>query len=85
MPAELTLYIRHGCHLCDAFVEEMASFDSNLLKSVCVVDVDESLSDRQEYNDKVPILFIKGTEVCRFYFDADRIKSCLKLGGDSLE
>lgn len=79
MLTELTLYIRQGCHLCDAFLAELRAYNIELFNSVRLVDVDESITDREAFGDKVPILFIRQTEVCRYFFDADRIKSCLKL------
>ena len=79
MHSGLILYTRQGCHLCEAFLEEMHQFDVSLLDSLTLVDVDEELSHRQQFGDKVPILFANDAEVCRYYFDAEKIKSCLKL------
>jgi thioredoxin reductase (NADPH) len=79
MLPELTLYIRQGCHLCDAFLAELQVYNAELFNSVRLVDVDETAADCQAFGDKVPILFMRQTEVCRYFFDADRIESCLKL------
>ena len=85
MSNNFALYIRHGCHLCDAFLAELQQFDKNLLNEIRLIDVDESAEDQQRFGDKVPILLAADVEVCHYYFDADKLKSCLKLGVDSLE
>ena len=79
MSASLVLYMRQGCHLCDVFVEELRVYSQSLFDKVQVVDIDDSEAHYQAYNDKVPVLYFGETEVCRYFFDPARIKSCLKL------
>ena len=63
----------------------MQQFNATLLNQVSLIDVDENTSHAQQFGDKVPILFAEDVEICRYFFDVDKIKSCLKLSGDSLE
>ncbi len=79
MTTALILYSREGCHLCEAFIDEMRRFDASLLPRLIIVDVDADEGHVQQYGDKVPILLLGETEVCRYFFDAEKIKSCLKL------
>lgn len=79
MQTGLVLYIRQGCHLCDAFMDELRQFNISLFDSVTLVDVDENASHCQQFGDKVPILFDGDIEICRYFFDANKIESCLKL------
>lgn len=79
MATALILYTREGCHLCDAFLDEMRQFDARLLSTVTLVDVDANELHVEQYGDKVPILLQDDAEICRYFFDAEKIKSCLKL------
>lgn len=79
MQAGFILYIRHGCHLCDAFMDEFQQFNKGLFKLVKLIDVDENPAHCQQFGDKVPILFQHDVEICRYFFDADKFESCLKL------
>lgn len=85
MSDQVILYTRVGCHLCDAFIDELRQYDAKLLARLTMVDVDDNEADVERYGDKVPILLQGETEICRYFFDAEKIKSCLKRQGDSLE
>ena len=85
MRSNLVLYTRQGCHLCEAFLLELQQFDASLAGLLQLIDVDDNSEDVDRFGDKVPILFANDIEICRYYFDADKFKSCLKLQGDSLE
>jgi len=63
----------------------MQQFNASLLNQVSLIDVDDDTSHAEQYGDKVPILFADDVEICRYFFDVDKIKFCLKLSGDSLE
>ena len=79
MQTNLVLYTRQGCHLCDAFIDELQQFQKNFLNEVTLRDVDENKADCEAFGDKVPILFNGDIEICRYFFDANKIESCLKL------
>lgn len=85
MHSNLVLYTRQGCHLCEAFLAELQQFDAGLCETLHYIDVDDSPADVERFGDKVPILLANGVEICRYYFDADKLESCLKRQGDSLE
>ena len=74
MPPRLTVYIRHGCHLCTDMVRELEQLQAELEFGyrLCDVDADAALTER--YGDQVPVLLGGETELCRYFLDTDRLR-----------
>ena len=60
MPAQLTLYSRVGCHLCEDMLDTLQSFSKDLEFSVDVVDIDQEPILRRRYDTRVPVLALGG-------------------------
>ena len=75
--AEVTLYGKPGCCLCDdaravvAAVREEHGFD---LKEVDV-SIDPVLHNR--YGERIPVVAIDGVDVLELHFDANALRSAL--------
>lgn len=74
MPLRLTVYVRHGCHLCTDMVRELERLKAELGFGyrLCDVDADAALAAR--YGDQVPVLLAGGTELCRYFLDTERLR-----------
>ena len=72
MPAA-TVYLRHGCHLCEAFLEELAALAPRWELQVAEVDIDSDVSLRARYDRRVPVLHINGEDICEYFVDAERL------------
>jgi len=71
----LTLYIRHGCHLCEAFREELEACKGMWQFVIEDVDVDSNRLLAEKYGTRVPVLVIDGEELCQYFFDPLRLKT----------
>ncbi|NOX09451.1 MAG: glutaredoxin family protein [Gammaproteobacteria bacterium] len=73
----LTLYTRHGCHLCEDMEQQLMRLKQELdLVWVCVdIDADESL--RQQYNEWVPVLMGQSGEICHHFLDEVALRDYL--------
>ena len=69
----MILYIRQGCHLCEAFLEELARHNNAWLDKLTVVDVDDSEQTVKIYGDRVPAIVHDGQLVCEYFFDPEQL------------
>jgi glutaredoxin len=54
----ITLYTRHGCHLCDDALELLRRHG----QEPCLIDIDADPALRERYNECVPVVEIDGKE-----------------------
>ena len=69
MSHKLTLYIRHGCHLCEDMEHHLLRLQEALDLSWSTVDIDADKDLFQRYNDKVPVLTGLDQEICHYFLD----------------
>ncbi|MFB6184181.1 MAG: glutaredoxin family protein [Haloarculaceae archaeon] len=77
--AEITVYSREDCHLCDEALATVRSVADEVDATVAVevVDVDEDPDLREEYGQRVPYVFVDGDPRFKYRVDADRLRSLL--------
>ena len=67
--SQFTLYIRHGCHLCDDMVQQLLDLQNQHEFVFSQQDVDADPQLTQAYGHLVPVL-TQGTEViCHYFLD----------------
>jgi len=76
--ARLVLYHREGCHLCDDMLDRLQDLRVDWKFELEVLDVDEVPGLFDLYNDKVPVLSLNGSEICRYHLDEAALLECLK-------
>ena len=62
--AQLILYTKPGCHLCDEMKQEIQQAGCAELYSLDEVNI-ETDSDLARYRDEIPVLLIDGVEAFR--------------------
>lgn len=77
MRALVTVYGRHGCHLCEVAVSTL-----ELLQNEMEFDIEERFIDgdpalENAYGDQVPVIHINGEHHDFFRVDPDRFRACL--------
>jgi thiol-disulfide isomerase/thioredoxin len=75
--AELVLYHRYGCHLCDDMLEQLQLLQRSRPFQFTLVDVDADRRLSAIYNDRVPTLEADGREICRYFLDLDKLEAVL--------
>ncbi|NOR52073.1 MAG: glutaredoxin family protein [Gammaproteobacteria bacterium] len=75
MQAQYHLYLRSGCSLCEAMLQELGEFSEELLQQTEVRDVDATPEWRQLYGLLVPVLTTaEGQEICHYFLDSDKLR-----------
>lgn len=73
----LTVYLRHGCHLCEALLAELepwrATPPDDLELEFELVDVDRDPALAARYGEFVPVLSEGETQICHYFFDPEAL------------
>ena len=69
MPAEVVLYSRKGCHLCDIVKESLEKLHRHGGFTWHSVDVDSDDQLRRQFTDEVPVVFINGKKAFKYRMD----------------
>lgn len=75
--AALTLYVRHGCHLCEDMLAVLDSFADELAFTVTTIDIDRNPALRARYDTLVPVLALEDRQICHYFLDLDALKRTL--------
>lgn len=65
-PIALTLYTRHGCHLCETMQQQLAQLQIQHGFSLNIVDIDADSYLRMRYDELVPVLAAGETELFHY-------------------
>jgi glutaredoxin len=76
--AELTVYVRQGCHLCAEMLQVLEDLKPELGFRYRVRDVDDDAALTARYGVRVPVLVGGTTELCCYFLDARRLREYLR-------
>ena len=74
----ITIYSRHGCHLCDDAQNILESLREELNFVIDVIDIDQDAELIKLYSDQVPVIHIDGIHHDFYKVDPLRFKSSLE-------
>ena len=72
--ADLRLYYREGCHLCEELAALLYRGWPQLLDDMQWIDVDRSPALVARYGLRVPVLEVDGQEICALQPDSERLQ-----------
>ncbi len=75
--ARLTLVSRRYCHLCHEMELALLPLAAEFGVDVDVVDVDADPELEGLYDELVPVLLHRGTELCHYFLDVAKVRACL--------
>jgi glutaredoxin len=76
--AELLLYTRQDCCLCDEMKAVVHEAARGFALGVAEVDVDSAPELREKYGSEVPVLFINGRKAFKYRVTVEELKQRLK-------
>jgi len=74
----ITIYSRHGCHLCDDAQNILESLREELNFEIEVIDIDKDPELNKLYSDQVPVIHIDGLHHDFYKVDPLRFRSSLE-------
>jgi len=66
MPAEVIVYSRKGCHLCEIVKETLSKLARRANFNWHEIDVDSDELLRRQFTDEVPVVFINGRKAFKY-------------------
>jgi len=60
MKVKVTIYSRHGCHLCDVMKEKVVEIQSDLEFTIEIIYIDKNIELEEKYGEQVPVILIDG-------------------------
>lgn len=75
--AELILYSRRGCGLCEELLRELLPLLADEDVRVRVVDIDEDRELKRRYGLDIPVLTDGDLEICRHRLDREALDEWL--------
>ncbi len=66
---EFTLYIRHGCHLCEDMQAQLLALQDQATFAFTQQDVDADPQLTQTYGHLVPVLTYGDETLCHYFLD----------------
>ena len=80
----LTLYSRHGCHLCEDMQSQLPAYLTETSLELKVVYVDDNASLEQNYGALVPVLKAGEREICHYFLDVKALQRYISEQGNPL-
>ena len=74
----ITVFGRHGCHLCDVAVEILEVLREELNYEIEEIYIDGNTELEKLYGEQVPVIHIDGIHHDFFRVDPERFKSSLE-------
>ena len=77
MKANVTIYSRHGCHLCDVMKDEVAQIQKDLEFTIEIIYIDKNTELEEKYGEQVPVILINGEIHDFFKLNETRFRKAL--------
>ena len=74
----VTVYSRHGCHLCEDAVKTLESMREELAFEIEIIYIDGNPELEKLYGNEVPVIHINGEHHDFYKVDPERFRSSLE-------
>jgi len=74
----VTVYSRHGCHLCEDAVKTLESMREELEFEIEIIYIDGNAELEKRYGNEVPVIHINGEHHDFYRVDPERFRTSLE-------
>lgn len=74
----VTVYSRHGCHLCEDAVKTLEGMREELLFEIEIIYIDGNPELEKLYGNEVPVIHINGEHHDFYRIDPERFRTSLE-------
>jgi glutaredoxin len=74
----VTIYSRHGCHLCEVAEKTLAEVADELAFEIEIIYIEDEPELISLYSDQIPVIHIDGLHHDFYKVDLERFKSSLE-------
>lgn len=79
-PAQVRLYTRPGCHLCEEMLREMLAADCADEYLLEEINIDDDPALKESYGLKIPLLTINGKTAFKYRLTAAEFRQRIRRG-----
>jgi len=76
---KISVYGRHGCHLCEVAIETLEQMQGELKFSIEKIYIDGDLELEKLYGEQIPVIHIDGEHHDFFRVNVERFRSSLGI------
>ena len=69
----ITLYTKHGCHLCEVVEATLAAVAKSRTFDLVRRDISEDAADYEKYRHDVPVILVDGVEIGRHRLSEEQL------------
>lgn len=77
MKNKVTIYSRHGCHLCHVLKDEVVQIQKDLEFTIEIIYIDKNTELEEKYGEQVPVILIDGEIHDFFKLNEERFRKAL--------
>ena len=82
MPAQLSLYTRHGCHLCEDMEQAVSELATELNFLIEIIPIDNNTELEHSYGHLVPVLMMGDNVICEYFLDKSALIQAVSMVTD---
>lgn len=82
MSAQLDLFTRRGCHLCEDMEQAIAELATELNFEIDIIPIDNSAKLEKDYGKRVPVLMLGDVMICEYFLDKAALIQALPKATD---
>ena len=79
MNTVISVYSRHGCHLCESAIDALENMKQELKYAIDVIYIDGNDLLEKTYGEQVPVIHIDGIHHDYWRLDTEKFRSCLEI------
>ena len=80
----LTLFSRHGCHLCEDMQNQLSEYLERAGLSLNVVYIEGDATLEEKYGTLIPVLKAGERELCHYFLDVKALQQYISEQGNPL-
>lgn len=73
----ITFFTRKNCHLCDVAMDDLKAALGSRPFDLRKIDIDVEREHHDRYDQHIPVIWVKGVEVCRHRLDRDKFLAAI--------
>lgn len=82
MKAKLSLYTRHGCHLCEDMEQAVSELETELDFVTEIIPIDNNAALEQDFGHRVPVLTMGENVICEYFLDKQALRQAVSRAAD---
>ena len=76
--AQITVYSRPDCHLCEQAIETLRRLQGEFAFDLRELDIDADATLQRSYFERIPVIALDGEELCEYFVQEALVRERLE-------